>query len=406
VTRIILIRPKYFSVWESLGLGYIGAYIKEHRPDVELSFYDGFFDSDDEIVKGCRDADIVGITATSPQMKHGLDLAAKIKEVNPECRIVFGGFHPSALPEETVSHPQVDQVVVGEGEKPMLEILNGNREPIIYGEPIGNLDSLPWPDRDLIRVDRTIALTEKNDGERITSVQGGRGCPYRCIFCGEHIITKRNVRRRSIDHLLDEIEYVVDKYRIDFLKFCDAEINPPPYRDWVKEFCREAIKREIDVEFGANIHASNVDLEMFQLMKWAGFREVWIGVESGSSRILREIKKGASVEHILRAFKLSKQVGLFRRAYFMVGFPTETFKDYLMTLRLAEKIEADSYGITILAPYPGTVIYERYRKALNLDKVDWSQIDEYVNPVWRNDRDKLAAGAKIRFGERTKEVLD
>lgn len=350
--------------------------MKAHVEDVEVEFFDGFFDSDDVIIKGCSDAAIVGISATSPQMKHALHLAERIKSINRDVWIVLGGYHPSSLPQETVNNPQVDAVVIGEGEESMLRIVKGDRSKILWTRPIQDLDQLPWPDRDLIKVERTIALTEKNDGERIMSIQGGRGCHVSCVFCAERVISERNVRRRNVTLLVDEIEHVVDKYNIDLLKFCDPEINPLPHREWVKNFCREVIKRSVDVEFGANIHASNVDKEMFKLMKQAGFRDVWIGVESGSPRILKAMKKGVTVELVKKAFKLAKTAGLRTRGYFMVGMPEEDTTDVAMTFKLAEELNPHVLGLTILAPYPGTEIYEMYK---DLD-IDWSACDEYSNP--------------------------
>jgi len=379
--KLTLIRPRFKSVWESLALGYIASYLKKHyQGDLSVGFYDGFFDSDKEILEGSLDSDIVAFSCTSPQMKHALQLAKQIKEQNPKTKTVFGGHHPSSLPAETFAHPQVDMVVAGEGERGMLTALKLMRKALIFVNiPLEDLDSIPFPDRKLIRQDRTLALTEKNDGERIGSVLSGRGCPFHCIFCtGDRDVFGARVRKRSVDNVLDEIKQLIDDWQIDFLKFADAELNP--MCSWIQYLCLEKIHRKIAVPFGCNLHASLVDKGMLELMKKANCREIWIGVESGSPRIMKEMRKGVTVKQVENVFRWAKAAEIRTRAYFMTGFPSETREDFNMTLALAEKLDADVCGMTVLCPFPGTSLYsEKYKD------VDWSQADEYGNSFYRTE---------------------
>lgn len=400
--KLVLVQPFYHNIWDALGLAYIGSYVTAYcDQELEVNFYQCFFDSDDEVVKGCEDADIVGFSCVTPTLRHGFQLATKIKDVNPHVWTVFGGWGPSAQPEATVKHSQIDQVVVGEGEEMMLEVVKGNRDPVLQANPVQNLNSLPWPDRQLIKVERTIALTEKNDRERITSVQGGRGCPFHCVFCSEALISQRNIRRRSVKQVVDEIEFITDRYRLDLVKFVDPELNP--VRRWVKDFCREIVRRKIDVEFEANLHSANVDFEMLQLMKKARFRQVDIGVETGSPKILKEIGKGTNVELIVKCFDLARKAGLRRRAYFLIGMRNETLADVDLTFKLADKIDADIYGMSILCPFPGCDLYD---KKLYGD-VDWSAQNEYTNNFYRTrcfSNEELRA-MQAEFTEKFKDRL-
>lgn len=382
MVKVTLIRPRYRSVWESLALGYIASYINRYytKHMLKLTFFDGFFDRDEKIIDGSVNSDYVAFSCTSPQMKHALQLAMKIKDENPRVTTVFGGHHPSSLPKETLELPNVDLVVQGEGETGMLAVLEQGRiEGLWRSVSIENLNYIPFPDRKFIHQDRTLALTKKNDGERIASILSGRGCLFHCAFCtGDHNIFGTQVRKRTVDNVLDEIKQLVHDWHIDFLKFADAEINTNIF--WVQAFCAEKFTQGITVPWGANIHAAIIDRTTLEFMKKANCREIWVGVESGSPRILKEMGKGTTIQQIKNVFKWARGCGIRTRAYFMVGFPSETQEDFEMTLDLAEKLDADVYGMTVLCPYPGTQLYSKKFK-----DVDWSKADEYGNEFWRTE---------------------
>jgi len=381
MVKVTLVRPRYKSIWECLALGYIASYLKTHYKGIlDIDFFDGFFDSDKQIIEGSVGSDYVGFSCTSPQMKPALTLAAEIKRQNPRVTTVFGGHHPSSMPEETLELLNVDLVVQGEGETGMLSVVSQERiEGLWRSNPVENLDTIPFPDRRLIRQDRTLALAEKNDGERIASILSGRGCPFHCIFCtGDRDVFGSKLRKRSVGNVLDEMEQLVAEWNVEFIKFADAELNS--VFTWVLLFCLEKIARNLSVPFGCNIHANLIDKRTLELMAKAGCREIWVGVESGSPRILKEIKKGTTIKQIENVFRWARGWGIRTRAYFMVGFPSETRKDFNMTLKLAERIDADVYGMTILCPYPGTQLYsEKYAD------VDWSKTDEYGNDFYRTE---------------------
>ena len=372
IMKIVFIQPKtvFGNTWEALNIGYMASYLRSKGyPDID--FYSGFFDSDEEIIKGCKDADIIGFSCTSPQVKHGIDLAAKIKTKNNW--IVFGGVHPSVLPEDTIAMPNVDAAVIGEGEDAMLEIAKGNRKRIIQMPYIQDLDGLPFPDRHVIKQERNIAQAYKDNGIRIASIFSSRGCPFQCAFCASHCVWTRRVRFRSIKNVLDEAEEIVKDLKIDFIKFSDDTFGVR--KDWMVEFCKQKLARGLNTPFGCNIRVNTVDENTLEWMKKAGCKEVWVGVESGSPKILQDMKKGITADKIRWAFEATKKVGLFRRAYVLLGMPNESREDIKMTEGLIDEIEPDMVGFTILAPYPGTDFYDsKVHK-----NVDWSMVDEYGN---------------------------
>ena len=380
--KVTLIQPKYFNIWEALGLAYIGAYIKKKFPGkLELNFHQGNFDDDHSIVKEATTSDLVAFSCTSPAFRPALRLAEYIKRIRPEIRTVFGGFHPSAVPDDCLKEEAIDQVVVGEGEEAFLKILLGEESPIVQADGFSGLNSI-FPDRNLIRNIRTVNLSERQIGKRITSFQSVRVCPFRCSFCAERVVTgvyqkqDNPIRERHPEHLLDEIEWAASEYQLDYFKFSDATWNTSIEK--VMTFCEEKIKRNFNLPWDANLHASYVDKKMLEIMKAAGCQLINVGVESGSQKILNEMKKGLSVEKVKQVFGWARELGLERRAFFLLGSPNETETDIRLTESLVEEIQPEVFGVTILSPYPGTAHYD----SKTMKDYDWTFADEYSNPYW------------------------
>jgi radical SAM superfamily enzyme YgiQ (UPF0313 family) len=372
--RIVLIQPKtiFGNTWEALSLGYLASYAKLYGYD-DIGFFSGFFDSDEEIVQGCRDADIVGFTCTSPQIKHALQLAKAIK--TKKNHIVIGGVHTSALPHDFLDSGIIDAVVSGEGERAFLSIIEGNRERVVSCPYIDDIDSLPFPDRFLIKQERNIQQAYRDNGIRIASIFSSRGCPFQCAFCASNSVWSRKVRYRSANNILDEFEQVVEDLKIDFIKFSDDTFAIK--KDLLAEFCEEKLRRDIKTSWGSNIRADTVDEGLLKLMKRAGCKEVWIGVESGSARILKDMKKGIDLEKVRWVFKIASELGFFRRAYMLLGMPNESLADIKLSEKIVDEVRPDAVGFTILAPYPGTAYYDPVKHK----GVDWSEVDEYDNRI-------------------------
>ena len=380
--RVTLIQPRYFNIWESIALGYIGSYVKAHyKKRLDINYFQAFFDDDKVILEEAVKSDIVAFSCTTPTFSHALSLTRILKKENPRIRTVFGGWHVSAVPEEVLEYPEIDQIVAGEGEGAFFDILNGNRNKVVKGEIISNLDDLPFPDRELICNHRTIDLCQQMVGERITSFQSCRVCPFNCIFCAEKAITGKfhrsnnPLRNRSPEKLLDEIISVSKKYKLDKFKFVDATWNTSPEK--VIAFCQVKITRNFNLPFECNIHAAITNREMFDWMARANCKQINVGVESGSPAIMRKIGKGVTRKRVEDVFKWAREVGIERRAYFQIGMPDESEEDIKMTEEFVEKIQPDIFGVTITCPYPGTNLYLKKYK-----DVDWSKTDEYINNFW------------------------
>ncbi|MBI5241061.1 MAG: cobalamin B12-binding domain-containing protein [Elusimicrobia bacterium] len=379
--KISLVQPHYFNVWEALGLAYIAAHARERfRGRLEIDFFQGFFDPDDEILAGAKDSDLVGFSCTSPAFRHAVRLARGLKKLNPGIRTVFGGFHPSAVPRDCLEEEAVDQVVVGEGEEAFLRILEGDAGRIVRGGHFRDFDRA-LPDRALVKNGRAIDLCQRQIGRRITSFASGRVCPFRCVFCAEKAVTglrgrANPVREREPGHLLEEIQRAQRDWRLDGFKFVDATWNTSAEK--VMAFCEEKIRRGLVLPWEANVHAALASREMLRAMKAAGCRQINVGCESGSPRILRDMRKGLTVERIVQTFAWARAAGLERRAFFLIGMPNETVADIRRTERLVERIQPEVFGITIICPFPGCDLYD----PRTMKDYDWSAADEYTNDCW------------------------
>jgi anaerobic magnesium-protoporphyrin IX monomethyl ester cyclase len=378
--KISLVHGKYFNSWEALGLGYIGAYLKAHNKYIKIDFYQGCFDDEKTIVNGCQNSDIVVFSCTTPTFAHVLGIARRLKQINPKVWTVVGGYHPSAVKQECLGGG-IDQIVIGEGEAAMLDIVMGNREKVIQGQPLEFVD-LPWPDRELIRNDRNVKIAYADNKQRIASFQSHRGCPFMCKYCldGHFKVLyqdKVNIRYRPVEDLLDEMQEITKRYQLDLLKFCDPTWNANV--DWVKAFCREKIHRNFATPFYPNMHATMCTEEMINLMAEANCSKMAIGIESGSAKILKQIGKGTTLSSIKRCIGWAKNAKILVRGYFILGMPEETEEDLKLTDQLAEELDLDEYGFSLLCPYPGTQMYDKSKFA----QVNWEKADEYSNDFWQ-----------------------
>jgi len=379
--KIVFVQPNVGfkgHTWEALGIGYLIAYLKKYYSgSLDVDFYSGFYDSDEQIINAGKKADIIGFSCTSPQYKHSLNLAKQIKTENNH--VVFGGIHPSVLPDFLLKEDCIDSVVRGEGEKAMLRLVEDVAKGVnihqrrYESDYVSNLDDLPFPDRKAIKNERNIQQAFQDEGLRITSVLSSRGCPFRCSFCCSHNLWGHRVRLRTPANILDEIEELVRDWEINFLKFADDTFTVN--KQGVIDFCKLKIERRIRIPYGANANVNTIDEEMLRYLLESGCQELWYGVESGSPRILKEMHKNVDINKIKKVFRLTKEYGIKTRAYFLLGMPNETIEDIEMTERLCDGLQPDIVGFTLLAPFPSNE-YFHYETMADWD---WSVFDEYGN---------------------------
>lgn len=379
--RIALVNPRvesYSSTLPPLGLLYIAAVLE--RAGFTPRVFDIYpYDDRDFAALADYQPDVVGMTVLTDYWTRALEVSAFIRTRIQQAIFIVGGVHVTALPEDSLAALDAQVGVIGEGETTMLELC----QCIASGAPwqdvagtisrnvegsfirssarrhIENLDDVPFPSRHLLNFEQYLVppgIIRGHWTERSTTVMTSRGCPFSCIWCGSQCTFGRKVRNRSIENVVAEIEHLVNEYAIDTVWFVDDTFTLNKKR--VLEFCRLMTERKIRITWGCQAHVKTADEEMFLAMKKAGLVQLDFGVESGSNRVLKSLKKDSTDDAIRRAFAITRKVGLRTTATFMFGSPGETAEDVEQTMKLAQEIRPDFVSSFFITPYPGTELMD------------------------------------------------
>jgi radical SAM superfamily enzyme YgiQ (UPF0313 family) len=334
---------------------YIAAYIREQGLDVKIIDL-AFIDKKDWESK-IGYADIYGMTVFSSSLHLAREVYTIAKNINPYCKVVVGGPHPTSLPKETLAY--FDCVVKGEGEHFLENVLRD----IVEMPKIKDLDSLPFPARDLVNIK---AYTRKVFGKKATSITTSRGCPYSCAFCCKDVFGHQ-VRNFSIKRVINEIKSVISEYGIRNFIFYDDTFALDRKRFY--PLCEELAK--LNIIFRCNGDVRNNTLEDFRVLYNAGCREIAFGIESGSQKILDIINKGSTVKQNKIAINNAQKAGLLVKAFLMIGNPGETKETIEETKQFMVEANPDQYTLFNFVPLPGCAI--------------WKEPDKYKIKITNND---------------------
>jgi len=359
-----------------MGLLYISSYLKKYNCSVklvDLQLLNNPLKEVKNIIIKDKPA-YVGFSWMSPSSEHIIKIIRVIKNIDKDILIIVGGATPTALVNEAIRLDEIDIAVYGEGEETMLDLLEKKNLNEIKGiaykqnkkiminpprKPITNLDSLPFPDYDAIRLDKTYPHFGGVFFPRRIGIIASRGCPYKCTFCAENIVTNES-RVRSPKNIVDEVEYLYTRYNIRRFEFYDHLFTVN--RDRTIKICNEIIKRKLKIKWIINSRVDNVDKELLKILKMAGCYYIIFGIESGNQNILRRIKKDTSIPQIKNAIKMTKKVGLKACGVFIIGLPYENDETIKQTINLAKELPLDYAIFNIFRPFPGTKIFESVKK--------------------------------------------
>jgi len=313
------------------------------------------------------------------------EIARIVKEKYPDITIVFGGAHPTVMTKQTMKRPEIDFVVLSEGEYTFRDLLaviergsgwedidglayRKDGEIVINHKKnfIKDLDEIPFPRRDLLPMKNYFEAKEPHGSanrELWTTMIATRGCPYDCTFCNTPQIWQRRWRPRSPGNVVDEIEELQRDFGVEEIHFEDESLTTDP--KWVVEFSKELKRRNINIiwQTSNGVRAESISEETLDLMIEAGCTQVTVAAESGSPRILKDvINKRLDLADVLGAVKLARKRKVFIACYFMLGLPDEYISDVFRSIWLAVRLAAygtDEVVFSVFSPLPGSKLINR-----------------------------------------------
>lgn len=391
MTAVLLIYP-YFkptrdrSVFRfpPLGISYIAASLQKAGHTVQL--LDCTFLQRQDALQIALQAKVavIGIYCMVSMNEDCFWFAQQLRD---HCHLlVAGGPLPTCDPEPFLDH--FDVVVRGEGEQTMLELVGAfetatsldsvsgivfrlkenlpgeSREKYCYSAQrpfTRDLDSIPFPARELLPNNNYIQYGKKKYGYAITTVMSTRGCPYHCEFCS-NVIFGGSYRERSPKDVVDEIENAL-AFGYDRISFADDVFTMK--RSRVVEICREIKMRGLHFQWECLGRVDSLDYNTAVKMKEAGCRRIFFGIESGDDQILELMRKQITSEQARQAVEAAHRAGLGVGAFFILFYPGDTDESVLNTLRFATALPLDYLGLSMPYPLPGTALYERVRQQIN-----------------------------------------
>ncbi len=411
--RILLMRPPYTRLRQvgqyaafPLGIGYIAAVLRDGGYDVMIYHADkrrsdreqlwtepeesfnfranGYHrylsaikDKNHYVWKEIEETiasfkpDVLGVSVLSVEVAAALKVSQLCKNVNSACKIVWGGVHPTFLPDDCLKHVEVDYVIRNEGEYSMLELCDTLRSQknqfrtiaglswkedkgIVHNEarpPIEPLDVLPFPAWE------NVLYPETYNYKAMANVIFSRGCPFLCSFCSSRNFWSKKTRLRSPEKMIRELAELKKLYGTSHAIFWDDSFTIN--RQTIERYCKALVDSGLKISWRTATRADLIDDDLLRLMKKAGCCKLDIGVESGSERIRHLISKDITNEQIRSAFANIQKSGIGAGAFFMAGFPDETLDDLQKTLDLMQELESVEIAFNIFDPMPGSEEYEK-----------------------------------------------
>lgn len=390
----------------SIGLAYIGAYIKKHGYDYTaidscgeaLSQVSRVEPGSDLLIQGLtrkevldkvpKDVKIVGLTSLfSHAWFLARNIALDIKKLYPDCKIVVGGEHPSAAVEDVLKNSFIDMVILGEGEETFLNLLQSidkgedykNINGIAYKNEAGDIikterraritkiDDIPYPDWDNWSINNYIdhqQISGVNLGRGIP-ILGTRGCPYECTFCSNDTMWTKKFVMRSPKKIVDEMEFMKKKYNVEAFSFMDSTFIINNRK--VIEFCEELIQRDLGVvyQLPAGTRCEAINQELVDALAKSGLEKLSLAPESGSEEIRNIIKKKIKYSKFINAIKMLNKSKINVGCFIVVGFPEDNKKTLWLTSKMIFRLAllgADDITVSQFTPYPGSEIYDNLLK--------------------------------------------
>lgn len=335
--------------------------------------------------------DLVVINTATPSITSDLKVTALAKQTNKKCKTVAFGIHVTALPETSLKmEPDLDCVIRGEPEITLKEIAlaierkKGLKEiqgisykkgkKIIHNPsrpPLENLDELPFPAWQHIRIERHL-MPFKN--VPFLLIVTSRGCPYQCKFCADKTFYGRKLRLRSPKRIVEEMEWVGKEFGVkDFLFWSESFTINPQFAEKVVD---EIIRRRLKIHWVCNSRVDSVNYPLLKKFAQAGCWMIGYGVESGEQKVLDMMNKGTTLAQTRKSVRDAHKAGLEVTGHCIIGYPRETKKTIEKTIKFAKELDLDFAQFYCAVPFPGSELFEMAKKRGWLTTENWSFFEQ------------------------------
>ena len=383
---------------QPLGLMYLASYLRQNFPELKVKIIDLLPEglSFEQVLEqiGEFQPELLGISGMSFEAKELHHLAQLSKKNYPKIPIVVGGPYPTTAGEICFQDKNLDFLVRGEGEFTLAELVDwliygrGELKEILglayrengraqFNPPrpfIEDLDSLPFPAWDLIKIERYFDLPRFGTTyvhKEYMQVMTSRGCTFKCTYC--HRIFGVGFRPRSPENVVAEMEILQKQYGIKELYIIDDCFNNHPRR--AKRICELILERglKFSINFPNGIRGDMVDDELLEKLKAIGTYRITYAVETASPRLQKMVKKHLNLEKVKTAIEKTDQKDIMVDGFFMIGFPSETKEEIKKTLDFALKSKLHSFNIWFVTPFPGTELFQQATEMGYQLKADFEQ---------------------------------
>jgi radical SAM superfamily enzyme YgiQ (UPF0313 family) len=368
--------------------------------------------------------DLVAITFNTPQAEQALELAAEAKKFDPSLMTVGGGVHATAMPGDVLLNGSFDVLITGEGELPFARLLAGEDPSAIPGAAclregrvvinpppalIQDLDSLTMPDYECFDLSYYRVRKRLWKNARIAGIETSRGCPHSCSYCVSNLVFGNRLRVKSPERVVEEFERTA---RLGFREVLIQDDDFTLDRDRAARIFEMLIARNIrmDIELSNGVRADKLTRDFLKTARRAGCYRIRIGIESGSTEVLKNVDKNIDLERMRRVISDARSMGIEVIALLVLGFPGETRETFLKTLEFARACGADMARMAMFTPYPGSRIYDEWKAEGRLLPASFSdyliyQVDKplYRHPVMSHEElvkcyDEFYRGFYLRPG--------
>ncbi|MFH0826796.1 MAG: radical SAM protein [Candidatus Omnitrophota bacterium] len=397
----------------NLGLGYIASALRSKGHEVTYldCFKQGVNESGWAKFLRAGQYDLIGIQMFTHTYHSARAMMKTAKKLFPNIISVIGGPHANALPEQLLSQcPEIDYVIHGEGEEafpklvetleqgnlsrrisiPNLGWRDNNRVQVNDRSYIEDLDALSLPAWDLMDPRTYPALSHGlfNRAYPIAPIFATRGCPYFCTFCAASLNMGHRIRKRTPSKVVDEIDLLVKEYGVKEIHFEDDNFTFD--KDFACEVCRIIIDRKTKISWACpnGLRIDSLDAELLKLMERSGCYSIAVGIESGSEKILKMVRKGITIEHVRQKLRLVSETTKIKiTGFFMFGFPEENEDDFQKTENLIMNEPFHKISLAPCIPFPGTQMYKNLIENNQIkENKHWDQFSLYGNSIFASDQ--------------------